>query len=521
MRAVVAWVVWMGVAACNLRSNVPCAQSADCDLSSGGVCVAAATGNMWCAYPDTACPGGYRFSDQAIGDGLSGSCVPDTGVDAGVDAPVDTHDAPVGPATFAVTYGGTASESVASLGAVAGGVLVVGTLASNATLGTTALTYGGGADFVRAKLDSSGAVVWAVAQNDTDQEQLAGMDSDTAGDMVIAGTFAGTVNFGGAALASSAGNYDLFVAKYAGATGGHVWSQRYGGATEEHALAICVDPAGDAYIVGYFLGTTNLGGANQPSAGAADGFVAKYRGTDGAFLWGARFGGTDNDYAETVACDAARVVVGGRFRSATINLGGADLMTQGQDDIFLAAFSAAGGSHLWSARHGGASNDDVVGVAVSGGSVYVTGSFTAPLGLGGITLTSQGAADVYVAKYDGSTGSHTWSKRFGGTGLEVPGKVIAADAGIVIVGRFSSALDVGGGELSSAGGDDVFVATLAQSDGAYVDAWRTGGTQNDFAAAVASTPTGLVVGGGFGGINYFGSLPRTSTGAIDGFVFRP
>jgi hypothetical protein len=128
---------------------------------------------------------------------------------------------------------------------------------------------------------------------------------------------------------------------------------------------------------------------------------------------------------------------------------------------------------------------------------------------------------VYVAKYDGSTGSHTWSKRFGGSGMESPAKIIAAGTGIVIAGRFSSALDIGGGELSSAGGDDVFVATLAQADGAYVDAWRTGGTQNDFAAAVASTPAGPVVGGGFGGINYFGAVPRTSNGLIDGFVFRP
>jgi hypothetical protein len=347
------------------------------------------------------------------------------------------------------------------------------------------------------------------------------MESDPAGDMVIGGTFAGTVSFGGSALVSSAGNYDLFVAKYAGATGAHLWSQRYGGATEEHALAVCVDPAGDAYVAGYFLGTTNLGGSNQTSAGAADGFVAKYRGTDGAFLWGARFGGTDNDYAETVACDGTRVIVGGRFRSTLINLGGADLTNQGQDDIFLADFAAANGSHVWSARYGGTSNDDVVGVALSGGAIYVTGAFSAPINLGGITMTSQGGSDVYVAKYDGSTGSHTWSKRFGGAGLESPARIIATGAGIVIVGRFSSALDVGGGELSSAGGDDVFVATLAQADGAYVDAWRTGGTQNDFAAAVTGTPTGLVVGGGFAGINYFGAMPRTSNGLIDGFVFRP
>jgi hypothetical protein len=43
---------------------------------------------MWCAYPDPACPGGYRYSEQSVGDGLAGECVP-ADIDAGVDAPID------------------------------------------------------------------------------------------------------------------------------------------------------------------------------------------------------------------------------------------------------------------------------------------------------------------------------------------------------------------------------------------------------------------------------------------------
>ena len=519
MRALV-FGVWVIASGCGQRTNVPCAASLDCDLASDGQCVAAPSGSRWCAYPDPACPGGLRFSDQAVGDGLSGVCVPDESRDAGVDASPDAIDAPAGPLTFAVTYGGTASEHVAALSAVADGVLLVGTLASDSTLGGTSFVYGGGADFVRAKLDAAGAVVWAVAQNAADQEVIAGMASTGAGDMVLAATFAGTVSFGGSPLVSTAGNYDLVVAKYAGATGAHVWSQRYGGSGEEHALGMCVDPAGDVYVAGYFLGTANLGGGNLASAGAADGFVAKYHGTDGSFVWGIRFGGGDNDYAETIACDGARAVVGGRFRSATINVGGANLVNQGQDDLFLAAFASSGG-HVWSARYGGASNDDVVSVALAAGAAYITGAFVEPTNLGGITLTSQGAADVFVAKYDAATGSHTWSKQLGGDGAESPGALAVVDAGVVITGRFASAIDFGGGPVSSAGGDDVFVATLAPADGAYIDAWRTGGTQNDFGGAIASTPSGLVVGGGFVGINYFGAMPRTSNGLVDGFVFRP
>lgn len=72
------------------HADVPCVQDTNCDLTTGGKCIAS-TGNMWCAYPDPACPGGYRYSDQSVGDGLAGVCVPSSG-DAGVDAP---HDGPM------------------------------------------------------------------------------------------------------------------------------------------------------------------------------------------------------------------------------------------------------------------------------------------------------------------------------------------------------------------------------------------------------------------------------------------
>lgn len=74
--------------ACESRSHVQCLHEADCDLSSGGRCIAAASGNRWCAYPDPACPSGYRYSDLDVGDGVSGECVA-VAMDGGVDAPVD------------------------------------------------------------------------------------------------------------------------------------------------------------------------------------------------------------------------------------------------------------------------------------------------------------------------------------------------------------------------------------------------------------------------------------------------
>ncbi len=87
----------VGLFGCPTDNPVECRDQSSCDLGAGGACLVAPSGNQWCAYPDSSCPSGMRYSDQRVGDGLSGSCVTeDPGADAGVDAadPDARPDAP-------------------------------------------------------------------------------------------------------------------------------------------------------------------------------------------------------------------------------------------------------------------------------------------------------------------------------------------------------------------------------------------------------------------------------------------
>lgn len=92
-------VVPLAVALLGCPSNDPveCRDQSSCDLTAGGACLASPSGSQWCAYPDTACPSGMRYSDQRVGDGLAGMCVEDEIVDARIDAPdIDAGiDAPI------------------------------------------------------------------------------------------------------------------------------------------------------------------------------------------------------------------------------------------------------------------------------------------------------------------------------------------------------------------------------------------------------------------------------------------
>src|SRR5439155_11265907 len=97
---------------------------------------------------------------------------------------------------------------------------------------------------------------------------------DGNGDVVVAGDFSGTVDFGGGLL-TSAGTKDIFVAKYSGADGSHQWSKRYGGTGDDHASGVTLDNGGNVGLTGSFKGTVDFGGGALITPGA-DMFVAKY-----------------------------------------------------------------------------------------------------------------------------------------------------------------------------------------------------------------------------------------------------
>lgn len=93
---------------------IECRDNSSCGLSASGQCIPnEATGLMFCAYPDLACPdSGYRWSDVDVEASVSGRCVP--GQDAGptdmvaptvvAKAPEDGDDQVTTSAAISVTF---------------------------------------------------------------------------------------------------------------------------------------------------------------------------------------------------------------------------------------------------------------------------------------------------------------------------------------------------------------------------------------------------------------------------------
>jgi hypothetical protein len=75
------------------------------------------------------------------------------------------------------------------------------------------VTAGGGDAFV-VKLSGTGAHLWSSAFGDADGQSVRAIDTDASSHVVIAGSFAGSIDFGTGPLTTSA-IPDAFVAKLA------------------------------------------------------------------------------------------------------------------------------------------------------------------------------------------------------------------------------------------------------------------------------------------------------------------
>ncbi len=273
--------------------------------------------------------------------------------------------------------------------------------------------------------------------------------------MFVGGAFQGTLDFGPLEL-TSAGSYDIFLAKYQ-ADGTFVQAIRIGGAGSEHVRSLTVDAQGNLLLAGDFEGAVDFGDAVRTSAGDYDIFLAKYNAAAEP-LWSRSLGAGNTDVGYSLGIDPSGNVFVTGFFVGTVNFGTKVCASAGGPDIFLAKYDA-NGSQLWAECFGGTGTDSGQSlVADAFGNVFVTGILSGVASLGGSDLTSAGSYDIFLAKY-GSDGGHAWSKRFGGTGTDYGESLAATVSGSVsLTGVFQNTVSFGGDDLASAGGHDIFLA---------------------------------------------------------------
>ena len=358
---------------------------------------------------------------------------------------------------------------------------------------------------------------WAVRLGGTAAESGRAVAVDPRGNIYLAGLFRGQVDFGGGARYTARGS-DGFLARLS--PDGEVrWARQLGGANDDIADALAIDPRGNAVVAGSFSEELTVGDGSLKAEGADDMFVAVFD-PEGRRRWAKRMGGVDVDGADGLAVDArGAIAVIGVYAGYVVLGGGHELIGEGQSDILLVVLEADGSIRWvkgWSSP--GPDEGRAVGFDAQG-NLYALVEFSRAIDFGGGPLESVGNRDLGLIKLDPS-GKHLWSRRFG-SNLDELGVSLAVDpsGSVIITGSFDDALDFGDGPMRTAGRSDVFIAKFAP-DGNTLWSRRLGNADEDIGAAVATDAYGTVyVSGWFWRQLDLLDKPLTSAGKKDAFLY--
>jgi hypothetical protein len=282
----------------------------------------------------------------------------------------------------------------------AGNVLVIGYFWGSVDLGGGSLTSAGSGDIVVAKFDASGNHLWSKKFGDTENQFGASIAVDSSDNVLVTGSFTSSVDFGGGTLVASGNSNDIFVAKL-DKDGHHLWSNRFGDTSDQSGASITVDGSDNVLITGSFTGSVNFGGNSLvEDDGSNDIFVAKFD-AGGKHLWSKPFGSAgDQDGASVAVTGAGNVFVTGGF-TGSVDFGGGPLASASAvvSDIFIVKLDASG-SHQWSKRFGDVDYQAGASIALDGGgNVFATGNFAGTVDFGDGSLMSGGGRDVFVVKF--------------------------------------------------------------------------------------------------------------------------
>src|SRR5688572_2925617 len=310
---------------------------------------------------------------------------------------------------------------------------------------------------------------------------------DNAGNVYVTGLFANTVDFdpgAGVFNLTSAGSWDIYIQKL-DLMGNFIWAKRIGSPDDDRGQSIATDGVA-VYLTGKFSSNADFdpgaGTFNMSSAGIIDAFVMKMD-VAGNFLWAARFGGSAEDGAYSLALDAAsNVHVTGFFRDHANGI--ANMNSSGQTDIFILKISSSG-NLMWSKKMGSIGLDEGNGITVSSaGNVYSTGTFQVTVdfnpGGGNFNLTCTGGPywDSYIQKLD-AAGNFIWVKQIGGP-FEDRGYAITTDPSenVYSTGFFYDTCDFDPGpaffNMISLSSRDIYIQKLDVA-GNFIWAKRVGG----------------------------------------------
>jgi hypothetical protein len=248
-----------------------------------------------------------------------------------------------------------------------------------------------------AKLTGSSGALWSRGFGSDGYADGQRIAIDKEGNTIVAGEFSGALNLGGGTLGSF-DSFGVFVMKL-DANGGHVWSKGYTTYNNLQLSDVAVDPNGGVVVAGNFAGAVDFGGGELVSQGFNDVFFVKLS-AGGEHVFSKRFGEVDSyPRTASVAADSAgNLYLGGSF-DKTIDFGGGGLVSMGADDVFWAKFTNDG-AMMESRSFGDSTSQSLSAMAVDmWGNTVVAGTFYGSVDFGSGRLDAGDQQKLFLARF--------------------------------------------------------------------------------------------------------------------------
>jgi hypothetical protein len=270
-----------------------------------------------------------------------------------------------------------------------------------------------------------------------------------------------------------------WIAKFNGATATPkpTWVEQFGGTSLPTPRGAATDAAGNVFLTGDVYGSLA-----SPSKGGRDAWVTKLNAA-GSLIWKRQLGTNQDDDAFSAATNAdGSVIIAGATEGDLVG------SSQGDDDIFVVKYTAAG-KLLWKKQLGTSAADIAYGLATdSSGNVYITG-----LGFPGSGTTA------YAAKLS-PAGKLLWVTRLSGTPT---GVAVDANGNSFVSNRVNGS------------GEDAQVIKI-NSAGTVSWTRQLGSSSNDTPRGITTDAKGNIYVSG----STFGNLSGANKGNEDAWVAK-
>jgi len=273
-------------------------------------------------------------------------------------------------------FGGDGDESARTIAIDASGnVVVAGTFDGSLAIDDFEITRLGGVDVFIAALDAKGIVVGARSIGGPTDDAVSSVAVNRSGGYAVALTY----------INSDTGKRNAAIAML------HrestlSWMRQFTGFGDNEINGVTFDTHDDVYVVGSYTEKMVTRDAEFPLAANRDGFVIVFS-AEGDTRWNHRMGSTGNDTATAVALDPSRgLVIAGTLTEPTY----------GETDLFVLQ-TTVNGRALWGRVFGGGGRDTITAAVTDlAGHAIVTGSFERAVGFDRTKLDSQGEGDLFL-----------------------------------------------------------------------------------------------------------------------------